>query len=119
MIAASLVASAQPYGQSRDAGGWNSPGRQGSSGDRGYDRSNGWGDGGNRGGDRAGGYDRSCGGGRGYGRGYSREDGDGGGAVAEGLVGLFLGAAVANSGHQDYGNSRWYSPPYGSDYYGL
>ena len=82
IVAAPLVASAEPHG--RDGGGYGG----------GYGGGDGDGDGG--------GY-----GGGGYG-GYVGGDGDGLGAIAAGVAGLFLGSALANSGEDDYAPAYGY-----------
>jgi hypothetical protein len=86
VVASPVVASAQPYGHSRDGGGWNGRGSQ----ERGYDRGQGRGD---------------------YGRGYDRDD-RGTAVVAAGLAGLLLGTALSGSESRGYSQSYAYSQPY-------
>ena len=60
-----------------------------------------------------------------YHRDYDRHHGDAGAAVAAGIAGLAVGAAIANGGQGDYRDGYYYGPPryaydyyYGRDYYG-
>jgi hypothetical protein len=50
-----------------------------------------------------------------YGRHYDRRD-NGGAAVAAGVVGLALGAALASNSHPYYGHSYYAAPYYGPAY---
>ena len=63
-----------------------------------------------------GGYNQAQRGGD-YGRGYERHDGNAGAAVAAGLFGLVLGAALASNSHPEYDRSydRSYGRSYGYD----
>lgn len=92
VLAAPLAASAEPFGHGRDGGGWNQGGRDG-----------GW-----RGGDGWRDHD-----------GWRDRDG-GGGALAAGLFGLFVGSAIANANHPYYGYEQrcgWTTQRY-VDYWG-
>ena len=93
IVAAPLAASAQSFDHNRSGGGNNH-----ASGERqaGQDH-----------GRNGGGYD--------YGRGHGWNDRNDGGALAAGVAGLFLGAALSNAQSYDYGQSYGYSQPYGYD----
>ena len=68
-----------------------------------------------------GGYHGGYGGYHGYGGGYryyGGHHGDAGAAVAAGVVGLALGAAIASSGHHDYGGRYYGGGRYYDGYYG-
>ena len=59
------------------------------------------------------GHDRAASGRADHGRGWN--DRDSGAALAAGVAGLFLGAALSNSQGYDYGRSYGYSQPYAYD----
>ncbi len=48
-----------------------------------------------------------------YARGYDRDRGDGGAALAAGVLGLVLGSALASSHNDGYGQSYGYNQSYG------